>query len=484
MKEFGLKKLHSFYINGAWQPASIDRALDITNPATEEVIGSVAMGTAADAKVAVQAAVAAFPAFSKTTKDERLGILERVLKCYNARYDEFADAIRLEMGAPKTLSHEAQAYCGVEHLEATIAAVKSLSFEQAKDGYLLRFEPIGVCGLITPWNWPINQIVCKVAPAIAAGCTVVLKPSEYAALSAQLFAEIMDEAGVPAGVFNMVFGDGAEVGAAISEHPDVSMMSFTGSTAAGAAVAVGAAPTIKRVSQELGGKSPIVVAADVDLETVIPECVWLCMENTGQSCNAGTRLIVPAHLHGRIVELAVAAAESYKVGDPTNTDTEIGPLANSRQYTKVTGLLRQAEAEGLTPATGGPERPEGLDKGYFVKPTIFAGLHNDQLIAREEVFGPVLAILPYEAVEEATKIANDTHYGLSAYVYAADPKLAARWSKDIRAGMVHINGAPLATGAPFGGFKQSGNGREWGEFGLHEFLEVKAIMSVNENGEA
>lgn len=479
-----MNHLHSFYINGAWQPASAEGALDIINPATEDAIGSVAMGTAADAQAAVQAAVDAFPAFSKTTKDERLALLEKMLACYKERYNDFAEAIRMEMGAPKTLAHEAQAYCGVEHLEATIAAFKDMSLEVAKDGYQLRFEPIGVCGLITPWNWPINQIVCKVAPAIAAGCTVVLKPSEYAALSAQLFAEVLDAAGVPAGVFNMVFGDGAEVGASISAHPDVNMMSFTGSTAAGAAVAMGAAPTVKRVSQELGGKSPIVVAADVDLETVIPECVWLCMENTGQSCNAGTRLIVPAHLHGRIVELAVAAAEGYVVGDPTNADTQIGPLANTRQYAKVTGLLRQAETQGLTPATGGSERPEGLGKGYFVKPTIFAGLRNDQLIASEEVFGPVLAILPYETIDEATKIANDTPYGLSAYVYAADPKVAATWSQDIRAGMVHINGAPLATGAPFGGFKQSGNGREWGEFGLHEFFEVKAIMSIDENGEA
>ena len=478
-----MKHLHSFYINGAWTPAPTENVLDITDPAKEEVIGSVAMGTKSDAHSAINAAVAAFPIFSKTSKAERLALLEKILERYKARYDEFADAIRLEMGAPKTLAHEAQAYCGVEHLEATIDALKELSLEQPKNGYHIRLEPIGVCGLITPWNWPINQIVCKVAPALAAGCTVVLKPSEYAALSAQLFGEIMDESGVPAGVFNMVFGNGAEVGASISEHPDVSMMSFTGSTAAGAAVAMGAAPTVKRVSQELGGKSPIVVAEDIDLETVIPECVWLCMENTGQSCNAGTRLIVPAHLHGRIVELAVAAAESYKVGDPADAATEIGPLANIRQYEKVTGLLRQAEAEGLSPATGGPERPGGIERGYFIKPTIFAGLNNDQLIAREEIFGPVLGILPYESVDEAVKIANDTPYGLSAYIYTNDPKLAATWSRDIRAGMVHVNGAPLATGAPFGGFKQSGNGREWGEYGLHEFLEVKAIMSVDQNGD-
>lgn len=476
-----MEQLHSFYINGTWKQAPTDTALDIIDPATEAVVGSVAMGTAADANSAIEAAVAAFPAFSKTTVAERLEMLERILKCYKNRYDEFADAIGIEMGAPKTLAHEAQAYCGVEHLEATIDALKDFELDVPRKGHRLRYEPIGVCGLITPWNWPINQIVCKVAPAIAAGCTVVLKPSEYAALSAQLFAEVMDAAKLPAGVFNMIFGNGVEVGAAISSHPDIDMMSFTGSTAAGVAVAVGAAPTVKRVSQELGGKSPIVIAEDVNLETVIPECVWLCMENTGQSCNAGTRLIVPAHLHGRIVELAVKAAESYIVGDPTDRKTEIGPLANVRQYTKVTGLLRQAEAEGLTPATGGPERPDGISEGYFVRPTIFAGLNNSQLIAREEVFGPVLAILPYETIDEATKIANETPYGLSAYVYTNDPKLATTWSQDIRAGMVHINGAALATGAPFGGYKQSGNGREWGAHGLHEFLEVKAIMS-NDQG--
>ena len=476
-----MKHLHSFYINGSWRPTSIENAIDIINPANEAVVGSVAMGTAVDADSAVQAAVAAFPAFSRSSLTERLEMLERILLCYKDRYDDFADAIRIEMGAPKTLAHEAQAYCGIEHLEATIDALKNFQLEVPRDGHTLRYEPIGVCGLITPWNWPINQIVCKVAPAIAAGCTVILKPSEYAALSAQLFAEVMDAANVPAGVFNMVFGDGAEVGAAISSHPAVDMMSFTGSTAAGVAVAVGAAPTVKRVSQELGGKSPIVIAEDVDLETVIPECVWCCMENSGQSCNAGTRLIVPAHLHGRIVELAVKTAESYIVGDPTDKNTEIGPLANVRQYTKVTNMLRQAETEGLVPATGGLGLPDGITEGYFVKPTIFAGLNNSQLIAREEVFGPVLAVLPYESIEEATKIANETPYGLSAYVYTQDPKLATKWAQEIRAGMVHINGAPLATGAPFGGYKQSGNGREWGAHGLHEFLEVKAIMS-NDQG--
>ena len=477
-------RLHSFYIDGRWKPAPADTALDIINPADETVVGSVAMGTAADAQDAITAAVSAFPTFSRTTVEDRIELLERVLTCYKARYDEFADAIRVEMGAPKTLSHEAQAYCGVEHFEATIAALKDFELEVPHEDYRLRYEPIGVCGLITPWNWPINQIVCKVAPAIAAGCTVVLKPSEYAALSAQLFAEVMDEAGVPKGVFNMVFGDGVEVGAAITSHPDINMMSFTGSTAAGVAVAIGAAPTVKRVSQELGGKSPIIVAEDVNLETVIPECVWMCMENTGQSCNAGTRLIVPAHLHGRIVELAVAAAESYVVDDPADAKTQIGPLANARQYAKVTGMLRQAEAEGLSPVTGGPERPEGITKGYFVRPTIFAGLSNDQLIAREEVFGPVLAILPYETIDEATTIANETPYGLSAYIYTRNPKLATKWSQDVRAGMVHVNGAPLAAGAPFGGYKQSGNGREWGSHGLHEFLEVKAIMSIDQDGGA
>ncbi len=473
--------LDHFYINGSWQPAETDTVQDIINPANGETIGRVSLGGQNDVDKAVAAASTAFQSFRKTSVDERLALLNSMLDIYRARYDDFVLAITHEMGAPISLSRDAQAYCGIEHLEATIKAVENFDFVESHENYALRHEPIGVCGLITPWNWPINQIVCKVAPALAAGCTMVLKPSEYAALSAQLFAEVIDAAGVPAGVFNMVFGDGVSVGAPLSSHPDVDMVSFTGSTAAGIAVAQAAAPTVKRVAQELGGKSPIVVADDVNLEQVIPECVSLCMDNTGQSCNAGTRLIVPAHLHDRIVELAVAAAESYAVGDPMNEDTQIGPLANVRQFEKVTSLLKQAEKEGLNPATRQIGSEKELENGFFVAPTIFAGLKNDQLIAREEVFGPVLAILPYQTIDEAISIANDTPYGLSAYVYAADEALAAQLAGDMRAGMVHVNGAPLSPDAPFGGYKQSGNGREWGRYGLHEFLEVKAVMATTKD---
>ena len=473
-------KLENLYIDGAWVDPDGTEKHAIINPATGENIGSLTLGNIDDVDSAVAAAKTAFKSYQHTSVEERLALLDRILEVYKSRYDEFVLAITQEMGAPVTLSREAQAYCGVDHLEATIRAVQNFSVTDAKDGYVLRHEPIGVCGLITPWNWPINQIVCKVAPALAAGCTMVLKPSEYAALSAQLFAEVMHEAGTPSGVFNMVFGDGVNVGAPLASHKDVDMVSFTGSTAAGVAVAQGAAPTIKRVSQELGGKSPILVADDVDLEQVIPECVWLCMENTGQSCNAGTRLIVPAHLHDQIVEIACNTASAYSVGDPMDDDTEIGPLANIRQFEKVKSLLAQAENEGLQPALGGASAVDAKASGFFVPPTIFAGLRNDQLIAKEEVFGPVLAIIPYETPEEAIEIANDTPYGLSAYVYAADEKRAAEWASEVRAGMVHINGGHLVSDAPFGGYKQSGNGREWGAHGLHEFLEVKAIMAKNE----
>lgn len=477
-------RLDHFYIDGQWNAVKTDQLHDVINPATGTAIGTVAMGDNEHVNAAVAAAKQAFPAFAKTPVSERLELLRRMLDVYRNRYDDFVMAITQEMGAPVTLSRDAQAYCGIEHLEATIKALEEFEFVEPSVGYALRHEPIGVCGLITPWNWPINQIVCKVAPAIAAGCTMVLKPSEFAPLSAQLFAEVVADAGAPAGVFNMVYGDGASVGAPLASHPDVDMVSFTGSTAAGVAVAQGAAPTIKRVSQELGGKSPILVADDVDLESAIPECVSLCMDNSGQSCNAGTRLIVPAHLHDRVVELAKTAAENFVVGDPLDDDTQLGPLANVRQFEKVRALLAQAKQEGLEAVTGGIDAMSSDQAGYFVPPTVFGNLTNDQLVAREEVFGPVLAVLPYKSHEEAVRIANDTPYGLSAYVYADDPDLAASWASDVRAGMVHINGAPLCPDAPFGGYKQSGNGREWGHYGLHEFLEVKAVMATNDESEA
>jgi len=469
--------LISFYIDGVWQNADIGaEKIDIINPASAKTIGSVALGTSQDVTAAVKAAKRAFAGYAKSSREERLDFLDKILQAYKVRYDEFVHAITLEMGAPLTLSREAQAYAGIEHLEFTIEALKNLDPIKQYSGYDLIHEPIGVCVLITPWNWPINQIVCKVAPAIAAGCTMVLKPSEFSPLSAQLFAEVIDQAGLPKGVFNMIYGDGATVGSALSNHPDIDMVSFTGSTRAGIAVAQAAASGVKRVSQELGGKSPIVLTEGIDLEAVVPECVWLCMENTGQSCNAGTRLIVPATVHDDVVEIAKKTAESYVVGDPEDEKVQIGPLANYAQFKKVKAVLERAEAAGLAPVTGGSKAVQSGESGYFVLPTIFAGLHNDQPIANEEVFGPVLAILSYETIEEAVGIANATRYGLSAYVYASDDDLGNQLARNIRAGMVHINGAPLAADAPFGGYKQSGNGREGGSHGLHEFLEVKAIM--------
>ena len=470
--------LSSFYINGAWtESANSADKMSIVNPATAEVIGSVALGRAADVDEAVVAARAAFQVFQGTTKEERLGYLEKILAIYKSRYDDFVEAISLEMGSPVGLSREAQAYTGIEHLESTIEALKKFALREEFDGYSLNHEPVGVCGLITPWNWPISQLVAKVAPAIAAGCTMVVKPSEFSPLSAQLFAEVIADAALPDGVFNLVFGDGPEVGSAISHHPDIDMVSFTGSTRAGIAVAQAAAVGVKRVCQELGGKSPMILTEGIDLESVVPECVWLCMENTGQSCNAGTRLLVPDSLHDEVVEIAKKAAESYIVGDPFDEATQLGPLANRAQFDKVRAILEGAETAGIKAVTGGLGPVPGCNTGYFVQPTIFAGLGKDSPIANEEVFGPVLAVMPYGRLDEAIEIANATQYGLSTYIYTNDDSIAENIARQARCGMVHINGAPLVAEAPFGGYKQSGNGREWGVYGLHEFIEVKAIMA-------
>jgi len=469
--------LSSFYINGAWKKAknSADN-MNIVNPANTEVIGSVALGSAEDVDDAVVAARAAFQVFQSTSKEERIEYLEKILAIYKSRYDDFVEAISLEMGSPVALSREAQAYTGIEHLESTIQALKNFDLREECSGYSLHHEPVGVCGLITPWNWPISQLVAKVAPAIAAGCTMIVKPSEFSALSAQLFAEVIDQAALPDGVFNLVYGDGPKVGAALSHHSDIDMVSFTGSTRAGIAVAQAAAVTVKRVCQELGGKSPMILTEGIDLESVVPECVWLCMENTGQSCNAGTRLLVPESLHDEVVEIAKKAAESYIVGDPFDEATQLGPLANRAQFEKVMTILEGAESAGIKPATGGSGPVPGCSEGYFIQPTIFSGLSKDQAIAREEVFGPVLAVIPYSNLKEAVEIANGTQYGLSAYIYAKDDSSAKSIAQQMRCGMVHINGAPLVAEAPFGGYKQSGNGREWGIHGLHEFFEVKATM--------
>ena len=472
--------LDSFYINGEWrnQKTSGD-AIDIVNPANADVIGRVTLGTAAHVDEAAAAAKAAFKTFQMTSKAERIDYLEKILAGYRSRYDDFVEAICLEMGAPITLSREVQAYTGIEHLESTIQALENIELTESCSGYSLYHEPIGVCGLITPWNWPISQLVAKVAPAIAAGCTMVVKPSEFSCLSAQLFAEVIDHTDLPEGVFNLVYGQGPTVGSAISQHPDIDMVSFTGSTRAGIAVAQAAAANVKRVCQELGGKSPMILTEGIDLEAVVPECVWLCMENTGQSCNAGTRLLVPESLHDEVVEIARRTALSYVVGDPSDEATQLGPMANQTQFAKVMGILKDAANDGVKPILGGPEPEPNGESGYYIQPTIFAGLSQDHMLAKEEIFGPVLVVIPYKDIEEAIAIANDTQYGLSSYVYASTEHMAENISRRMKSGMVHINGAPLVAEAPFGGYKQSGNGREWGRYGIYEFLEVKAVMKVS-----
>ncbi len=474
-------KLELFFINGEWVKAgNPEHKMNIINPATANVIGSVALGSSKDVDDAVLAASAALKGFQRTPKEVRIGYLEEILAAYNSRYEEFVEAISLEMGSPVSLSREAQAYTGIEHLKSTIDALKRFELTEEYSGYSLNYEPVGVCGLITPWNWPISQLVAKVAPAIAAGCTMVVKPSEFAPLSAQLFAEVIAQTKLPDGVFNLVYGDGETVGSAISRHPDIDMVSFTGSTRAGIAVAQAAATHVKRVCQELGGKSPMILTEGIDLEKVVTECVWLCMENTGQSCNAGTRLLVPESMHDEVVEIAKNTAESYIVGDPFDKTTQLGPLANQAQFDKVQAALKAAEAAGIKPVTGGAGPVPGCKDGYFVQPTIFAGIDKDQAIANDEIFGPILVVMPYQTEQEAIEIANATPYGLSAYIYSNDDDATQRMVQQMRCGMVHINGAPLVADAPFGGYKQSGNGREWGLDGLKEYLEVKAIMAVSQ----
>ena len=465
-----------FYIDGAWVEPHGKRRLPVINPATEQSLGEVALGDGTDVDRAVAAARAAFATYSRSSREERIALLEGILAEYQRRYAEMVATISSEMGAPIWLCEQAQAAMGVAHTASTLEALKHLALEEKRGTTLLRREPVGVCALITPWNWPINQIGCKVIPALAAGCTMVLKPSEIAPLSGALFAEILHAAGVPKGVFNLVHGDGPVVGAALVAHPDVDMVSFTGSTRAGVQVAKSAADTVKRVAQELGGKSPNIVLDDVDFQAAIAGSVQGMMLNTGQSCNAPSRLLVPKSRQAEAVALAKAVAAQVKVGDPAAPDSVIGPLASEAQFVKVNRLIEAGIAEGATLVCGGPGRPAGLDKGYYVAPTIFADVRNDMTIAREEIFGPVLCILPYEDDEDAIRIANDTVYGLSSYVWGKDPERIRRVVERLRAGMVHVNGAQLDFNAPFGGYKQSGNGREWGEHGLLDFLEVKAVM--------
>jgi aldehyde dehydrogenase (NAD+) len=467
----------NFYIDGAWVPPATPKTLDVINPATEAVAGRISLGAQEDVNRAVAAAKRAFTTFSRTSREDRLDLLNRIIAAYEKRMGDMADAITEEMGAPIWLSKSAQAMIGLVHLKTAAGVLANYEFEHPRGTTRIVKEPIGVCGFITPWNWPMNQITCKVAPALAVGCTMVLKPSEIAPFSAYLFAEILEEAGVPAGVFNMVNGDGPTVGAAISSHPDVEMVSFTGSTRAGIEVARNAAPTVKRVHQELGGKSPNIVLEDADLATLIPKSVQNMMSNSGQSCNAPSRMLVPRDLQTEIAAIAKTTAEGLTVGDPTG-NSNLGPVVSEVQWNKIQGLIQKGIEEGATLVTGGPGRPEGLERGYYVKPTIFSDVTNDMTIAREEIFGPVMAILPYDSLEQAIEVGNDTPYGLAAYIQGTDPKQIADVAAQLRAGQVIVNGAGMDPMAPFGGYKQSGNGREWGDHAFAEFLETKAVMGL------
>ncbi len=465
-----------FYINGEWVDPIAPHDLEVINPATEKPIAVISMGTAADIDRAVAAAKKAFQSYSRTSLDDRIALLEKLLEIYTRRYDEMARTITLELGAPITMSTDQQAHVGVGHLEGFIEALKRIKLrEELPNGDIVLREPIGVCGLITPWNWPINQIALKVVPALATGSTCVLKPSEFTPLNALLYAEMVHEAGFPAGTFNLVNGDGANVGAALSKHRDIDMMSFTGSTRAGTAVSKDAADTVKRVTLELGGKSPNIVFEDADLEERITGSVLECFNNSGQSCDAPTRLLVQRSVYDQAVEIAKRVGKEVSVGNPEEAGEHIGPLVSDIQYGRVQTLIEAGIAEGAELLVGGPGKPDGFETGYFVKPTIFAGVNNQMRIARDEVFGPVLAIIPFDTEEEAIEVANDTNYGLAAYVQSGDLDRAERVAARLRAGMVHINGAPHRYGSPFGGYKQSGNGREGGMFGLEDFLEIKTV---------
>jgi aldehyde dehydrogenase (NAD+) len=468
-----------FYIDGQWVAPQGTDTLPVIDPATEEPIATLSLGAAVDVDAAVASARRAFPAFARTTRAERLDLLASIRAAYEKRQDETAAAITSEMGAPRALSRNAQAPVGIGHLDGTVKALESFAFEgRNPGGDLILHEPIGVCGLITPWNWPINQIALKVLPALAAGCTMVLKPSELTPLNALIYAEILHEAGVPAGVFNLVNGDGPTVGAAMSAHDGIDMISFTGSTRAGAEITKAAAPTVKRVTLELGGKSPNVILDDADLEKAVTRGVRHCFQNTGQSCNAPTRMLVHKDQYAQVTDIAVKVAEATQVAAPDQDGRHIGPLASDVQYERVQEMIQTGIDEGATLLAGGLGRPDGLNRGFYARPTIFGDVANDMKIAREEIFGPVLVMIPYRDEEDAIAIANDTPYGLAAFVQSSDPARALGVARRIRAGMVHINGNDIAYGTPFGGYKMSGNGREGGAHGIADFCEVKAISGA------
>jgi len=465
-----------FYIDGAWVDPAVPAVLDIGNPATEEAFAQVSLGSAADVDRAARAARRAFASYSEVSVAQRLAYLQAIIACFRVRLPELARTITREMGSPITFATERQATVALFHFEEAARVLADYPFEEPMGAGVIRREPIGVCGLITPWNWPLNQVASKVAPAIATGCTVVLKPSEIAPLSAMLFAEIVHDAGLPPGVFNLVNGDGPTVGQAIAAHPDIDMVSFTGSTAAGVKVAKLAADTVKRVAQELGGKSANIILPDADLRHAVMQGVHACYTNGGQNCQSPTRMLIPRAQRDAAFAAARQAVDSIRIGDPLDPATTMGPLVSQAQFDKVNDLIRSGIDEGATLVAGGTGRPAGLNRGYYVKPTVFGDVTPAMRIAREEVFGPVLAIMNYETEDEAVEIANDTPFGLAGFVQSANRDRARSIANRIRAGRVYLNGAPFDRSLPFGGYKQSGNGREFGVFGFDEYLEVKAIV--------
>jgi aldehyde dehydrogenase (NAD+) len=471
---------HKFYIDGAWVDPVVPALLDVIDPATEEAYTQISVGSKADVDRAVAAAKAAFGTFAFTSREERLALLKRVLEVYNERYEDLAQAISYEMGAPITWAREQQVAAGQAHLESTIKAFEEFEFSERRGTTMVVREPIGVCALITPWNWPLNQIVCKVAPAIAAGCTMVLKPSEVAPISGIVFSEIMDAAGTPKGVYNMVNGTGPDVGQVMAGHPDVDMVSFTGSTRAGIIVAETAAKTVKRVSQELGGKSANIILPDADLARAVRRGVNACFGNSGQSCDAPTRMLVPASRHDEALEVAKKAAEAHKVNDPRQEGDHLGPVVSKVQFDKIQGLIESGIKEGATVVAGGPGRPEHLNRGYYIRPTVFGHVKPGMTIEKEEIFGPVLSVISYEDEDDAVRIANDTVYGLAGYIQSGDIDRARKVAGRIRAGQIKINDPEWDTFAPFGGYKQSGNGREYADWGIHDFLETKGILGYGE----
>ena len=471
-----MENLQKFYINGKWVKPNSTKTMAVLNPATEDLIGEIILGNSEDVDIAVSAAKNAFNSFSKTSKNDRLELLNKIRRISEKRFEDLANAMTSEMGAPHRMAREAQADAAIGHLDGFIDALKKHEEKIVlSNSDVLLKEPIGVCGLITPWNWPINQITLKVLPVIATGCTCILKPSEHTPLSAMVYAEILDEAGVPDGVFNLVHGDGEGVGVSMSRHPDIEMMSFTGSKRGGKSVTIESAETVKKVTLELGGKSPNIVFADCDLDEKVKDSVNECMFNTGQSCDAPTRLLVEKKCYDEVIDIAKKTAEEIKVGDPTLDGDHLGPLFDKIQFDRVQNMIQVGIDEGANLLVGGLGKPDGHEKGWFVKPTIFSDVNNNMRVAQEEIFGPVLVIIPFDDEDEAIRIANDTPYGLAAYLQTGDKERAERVSRQLRAGGVHVNGGGYNYGSPFGGYKESGNGREGGDMGLEDYLETKAL---------